>query len=143
MPSVAVTTAAPVAPTATATASSPAGRVLVSIAGVRSVTTAGRGPGEVAGAPAIAVTLAIRNDTARALDLGQVSVTAAYGAAATPASGSDGVPARPMTGSLRTGASATGTYVFRVPTAQRGRVDLAVSYLAGQPIILFRGRVGA
>ena len=143
VPSVAVTTAAPVAPTATATASSATGRVLVSIAGVRSVKTAGRGPGEVAGAPAIAVTLAVRNDTSQPLDLGQVSVTAAYGPAATPAPGSDGPPAQPLAGTLRTGAVRSGVYVFRVPVAQRSRVDLAVSYLAGQPIILFRGRVGS
>jgi hypothetical protein len=141
VPSVAVTTAAPVAPGATATASSAAGRVLVSIAGVRSVTTAGRGPGEVTGAPAIAITLEVRNDTARPLDLGQVSVTAAYGAAATPASGSDGVPAKPLAGTVRPGATGTGTYVFRVPTTERRRVDVAVSYLAGEPTVLFRGRV--
>lgn len=122
--------------------SSAAGTVLVDIAGVRSVKTAGSGPGEIAGAPAIAVTLAISNGTARPLDLNQVSVTAAYGPAATPASSSGGVPAKPLAGSLRAGATATGVYVFRVPTSQRGRVDLEVSYLAGQPIILFRGGLG-
>lgn len=137
-----MTTARPVAPTAVATVSSAAGRVLIDITSVTSVKTAGQGPGEIAGQPAIAVTLAIRNDTRTALDLGQVSVTAAYGAAATPAVGSTGAPAKPFAGTLRPGSAGSGVFVFRVPVAQRGRVDLSVDYLAGAPVVLFRGRVG-
>ncbi len=142
MPTVSVTTIAPVPPSATAIAPAPAGRILVSIASVDAVTSAGQGPGEVAGQPAIAVTLQMRNATPRPLDLGQVSVTAASGPAGAPASPSDGPPASPFTGTLRPGAAATGTYVFRVPQDQRGQVQLAVSYLAGQPVVLFKGPIG-
>lgn len=142
VPSVAVTTAPPVAPTAVATVSAPTGRVLVDITSVTAVKTAGQGPGEIAGQPAIAVTLAIRDDTRAALDLGQVSVTAAYGPTATPAVGSSGTPAKPFVGTLRPGSTSSAVFVFRVPIAQRGRVDLSVDYLAGAPVVLFRGRIG-
>ncbi len=116
--------------------------MLIDISSVTSVKSAGQGPGEIVGQPAIAVTLAVRNDTRTPLDLGRISVTAAYGAAATPAVGSSGPPSKPFAGTLRPGARGSGVVVFRIPVDQRGRVDLSVDYLAGAPVVLFRGRVG-
>jgi hypothetical protein len=115
--------------------------VTVKIAKIAAVKSAGSGPGEIAGAPSVAMTITLANGTAQPVSLQSVAVTATYGSAQTPASPSDGSPAAPFTGSVAAHQTATGTYVFTIPVDQRGNVTVSMSYTASQPTVLFHGAV--
>ena len=136
VPPVPVRTQAPVAPGGTGTFG---GGVTVKITKVAAVTSKGTGPGEISGKPAVALTLTVTNGTAAALSLDSVAVTTVYGAAATPASPDDGAPSAPFSGSVAARKSASGTYVFIIPVADRGNVTVSMTYTASQPTVLFHG----
>lgn len=117
------------------------GGVSARITGSQVVTSQGQGPGELNGAPAVAFTVQLINRSARGVGLDGVTVAAFYGAQATPASPSGGPPTAPFAGSLPAGGTATGTYTYVVPPEGRGDVQLQISYLAGQPVVVLRGAV--
>jgi hypothetical protein len=107
------------------------------VAGTTAVTVVGRGPGEVSG-PAVAYRLRLENRTGSPVALGDAVVTAVYGRAATPAGSASAAPAAPWRGSVAPGASATATYVFLVPAAERDAVELSISYDPRRPVVLLR-----
>ena len=131
-----VRTQTPVAPSGTGTFG---GGVTVKITKIAAVTSKGTGPGEISGKPAVALTLTLTNGTSSALSLDSVAVTTVYGADATPASPDDGAPSAPFSGSVAAQKSASGTYVFVLPVADRGNVTVSMSYTAKQPTVLFHG----
>ncbi|MBN9174446.1 MAG: hypothetical protein J0I70_09885, partial [Microbacterium sp.] len=50
-------------------------------------------------------------------------------------------PYKPFSGSISSGASATGTFVFRLPAQERQSLSITVQYVAGAPVALFAGNV--
>lgn len=111
--------------------------VRVSIADVAAVTASSTGPGEVAG-PAVAVTVAVTNDTTEPFDLALVSVNLTD-SEGLPGSGMTGEPADWLTGSIEPGASAQGVYVFTVPEDHRDPVHVDVSVDPTLPTVVFTG----
>lgn len=138
VPAVPVRTQPPVAPHGTGNFGD---GVTVKITKIEGVKSAGSGPGEIAGAPSVAMTIALVNGTNQPIPLNTVAVTATYGSAQTPASPSSGSPSAPFGGSVAARQTATGTYVFTIPVDQRGNVTVSMSYTANQPTVLFHGSV--
>jgi hypothetical protein len=116
--------------------------VTVKIVKVQSVKSQGTGPGEISGAPSLALTMNLVNGTSGAVSLESVSVSMTYGADATPASPVDGNPSKPFTGTVAGGKSATAVYVFSIPEGQRSNVSVTISYAASKPTVVFRGSFG-
>ncbi|EFC84985.1 hypothetical protein [Parafrankia sp. EUN1f] len=139
VPSAPAPTAGPAPFTAPA---SGAGRVVVSVADISPVRSAGEGPGQFTGRPAVAFTFALRNDSGQVLDLSGANITVSYGADDTPAQPDDGGTVRPLAGTLQPGRTAGGVYVFLVPEDQRARVTAVVSYDPTKPAVVFTGPVG-
>ncbi|MDX2377462.1 hypothetical protein M4I32_11690 [Microbacterium sp. LRZ72] len=110
----------------------------VSIEGVEVVTVEAETPGEVSG-PAVVVSVAAVNDSDAdvVLDSAVVTLVTDDGELGIPTIAG---PDDPLTGSLRPGDRAEGSYVFMLdPAADRG-VTVSVNYAAGQPVALFTGR---
>ena len=93
--------------------------------------------GEVSG-PAVAVTLSIRNDSAKSADLSQVVVTVADhdGLPASPISAN---ASKPLAGSLAAGQSASGVYVFSLPAKAKDPISISVTFATTAPVVLFVG----
>ena len=117
--------------------------VTVKITKIEGVKSAGSGPGEIAGAPSVAMTITLVNgtnqtdpaehgrghcDLRQRPDAGQPLQTAAPSA---PASA----------GTVAARQTAAGTYVFTIPVDQRGNVTVSMSYTANKPTVLFHGSV--
>lgn len=136
VPEAPVTTAPAVALTDTADFG---GRVTARISQVSAIQANATLPGEVAG-PAVAVTVEVANGSAAAIGLDTVTVTA-QDAAGNPATSISADPAAALTGSLDPGATASGTYVFTVPTDQRNPITVTVNYSTGAPTLVFSGAV--
>lgn len=117
-------------------------KVTVSVPGTRSIRSGGTGPGELANKPAVAFTIELRNDSGHTIDLGPVTVTVSYGATSTPATADSGPENKPMRGTLKSGAAASGVYVFLIPEDQRENVATVISYDASQPAVVLTGHVG-
>jgi hypothetical protein len=109
--------------------------VVVTVSNIRTTTVSGSGPGEIAG-EGVVFSVQVRNQTTAAVDVGGFSVTASYGNNL-PAIPSDSSPSAPLTGVLRPGAGATGTYVFRMPAAQVGSLNIQVSSDSSPNIVVF------
>jgi hypothetical protein len=104
---------------------------------VTPMTVTGANAGEVSG-PAIAVELALDNATGATISLDVVTVNAFYGADKTPASPVDSAAEnQPFTGNLASASSATGTYVFSVPSGATNIV-ITVSKSADSPLVVFQ-----
>lgn len=111
--------------------------VTARILSVEPINAKAHGPGEISG-PGVALSIRITNGSARAIDLGTVTVNV------TASNGSPGLqllgpPASAFNGSLTAGQSATAVYVFTVPVQFRKPVTVSVSYTAAAPVVLFRG----
>lgn len=112
---------------------------MVSVVGSESVQAEGVGPGEFSGEPAVAVTLLVRNDSSRPVDLIGASVTMTVGPDEVPGRTSDGPPSQPWQGSLAPGDSAEGVYVFGVQPADRSDVVLRVTVDPSLPTVVLTG----
>jgi hypothetical protein len=121
-------------------AAAEAGALRIDVVDVASVVSAGAGPGQVQGEPAVAFTVRWSNVGTRAVPLGTVVVDLSYGSG-TPASPVNGPPSRPVADVVPPGGSVTGVYVFAVPADQRARVELTVSEGPALPTAVFSGRV--
>lgn len=128
-----VVSAAPVALDATSDSGTGVG---VALSGIEATTTEAELPGEVAG-PGVKVTVTVTNDSAAAVDLGNVVVDL-QDSAGTPAIPMT-VGASPFTGSVASGATATATYVFSVPSSYTNPATITVTYAAGAPVAVFTG----
>jgi hypothetical protein len=138
VPSLPVHTKSPVAIGSTA---SFGGGVTAKVIKAEAVQSSGSGPGEFTGQPAVAFTIRLTNSSAKPLSLSTVVVNASYGRDATPAVPDDGKTSHPMSGQLMPGQSASGVYVFLIPTEERKRVAVSVSYAARTPTVVFTGDV--
>ncbi|WP_416348852.1 DUF4352 domain-containing protein [Microbacterium sp. STN6] len=96
-------------------------------------------PGEIAG-PAVAVEVHVQNNSKDAIDVSSAIVTLTDSSGA-PAQPTTSDPYRALWGTVSAGASATGTYVFRIPTSDRRGLTLSVEYVAGAPTAHFVGAV--
>jgi hypothetical protein len=113
------------------------GNVAVSLGGVKGLTVKALGPGEIAG-PALAVTVRIKNDSGHPLDVSSAYVTLvdSDGNVGSPTTSA---PAKPFVGSIPSGVTAEGIYVFTVAKSSRNPVNVVVSYSAKAPSARFVG----
>ena len=113
--------------------------VKVSVTEITGLTVEANTPGEVAG-PAVAATIRFENGSGHPLDLSTTMVTL-VDAAGNVAAPTTSEPAAPTSGTLDDGATAEGTYVFRMPEDTRNAITLTVDYSAGAPVVVFHGSV--
>ncbi|MFE4950627.1 hypothetical protein ACFQ9V_11040 [Leifsonia sp. NPDC056665] len=113
------------------------GGLTAKVASVESYTATATRPGEVSG-PAVRVTLTLVNSTGSDFPVSTATVNAYYGSASTPADPVQGdASAKPFSGTLKPGATATAVYVFTVPAADSGDVTLTLSDQAGARLVVF------
>ncbi|MDP5185274.1 hypothetical protein QOZ88_21790 [Blastococcus sp. BMG 814] len=110
------------------------------LSSISAIQASATGPGNIAG-PALAVTVRITNGTGMSVRLADVEVALTYTAEEVAASPVDDDTASPLQGSLASGGSAEGTYVFSVPADQRQVVTVTVGLVAGAPLLVFSGAV--
>lgn len=105
---------------------------------VESVTVKAETPGEVSGS-AVVVTVTAKNgtDAAQNLDSAVVTLDAKDGELGIGTTAGD--PA-PLSGSIESGKSATGRYVFMLGSAAGRDVIVSVNYAAGEPVAIFTGK---
>jgi len=111
----------------------------VRLAGIHAVKGVANAPGEIAG-PALEVTVVADNGATGRISLDGVVVFLSYGTDRTPASEFDTM-GEPLRRGLAAGSTRTGTYVFAVPSDQRGDVRVEVSYTGKAPTVAFEGSV--
>lgn len=106
---------------------------------MRAIVARGEGPGEVAG-PAVALTLLLENRSGRTVDLGAVVVVLedSRGDAAGEILGN---PAEPLSGALRDGRRAAGTYVFSVAKDRRRPIMVRVTLGSKLPTLSYAGNL--
>ncbi|SDK96254.1 hypothetical protein SAMN05428985_107220 [Nocardioides sp. YR527] len=112
--------------------------VTARLARIDSVQATASLPGEIGG-PALAITVKVKNQTGKKLDLALGVVNAYYGPERTPAVSvaSDGEV--PFPASVADGESAKGIYVFQIPEEARPvRVELDLGN--GADVVVFKGR---
>lgn len=96
------------------------------------------GIGEIAG-PAIKFTIEVTNDTDAEVSTNGVAVNLEYGKNATPAGQLSGPGTADFPTVIAIGKTASATYVFNVPVADRGLVRILLSVDASLPIAAFEG----
>lgn len=114
--------------------------VTVALTAIEAIEGEATGPGNVAG-PAVRVTVRLTNATGEVHSLDGVSVTLAYGPGGTPASPLEDRSRRPFAGSLASGDSVEGVYVFSVPRDGMDSVVVEVGHGPGVPRAVFAGPV--
>jgi hypothetical protein len=112
--------------------------VTATVLSVDAIDGTGYGPGNVAG-PALRIAVRLVNGTDAPLALDGVAVELTTGAEATPASPLDDPSRAPFSGTVPSGGTAEGVYVFSVPVDQRDRVAVSVGYRPGAPLMVFAG----
>ena len=112
--------------------------VSVRLESVRKIEAKAKLPGEVSG-PALAVTVKVDNDSAKSLDLSSVVVNLTDASDA-PGSVMSGAPAQRLPARVKAGGSASGVYVFTVPSKQQKTVTVTVSITPGKSVLKFEGR---
>ncbi|HEY3408408.1 MAG TPA: DUF4352 domain-containing protein [Propionicimonas sp.] len=117
-----------------------AGAIAVSLKSIKSTKVTGHGPGEISG-PALVVTVVVMNGSKSSVNVDSAIVTLidSKGNVGTPMTES---PARPFTGSVAAGDSATGVYVFQIGTKVRNPIRVSVTYSTEHTTALFVGNAG-
>jgi hypothetical protein len=110
--------------------------VRVEIGQVKLLTVKAEQPGEVAGSAA-AVAVTVRNRSGKPFSLTGLVVTASYHDGL-PGNETTSGPSKPLTGSLATGRTAKGTYVFMVPRRYAGSLRLEISSNESPTIVQFK-----
>lgn len=112
-------------------------RVSVKLLKRESVRGEARLPGEVSG-PAVKLTIQINNESAESINLDAVVVDVrdANGLSASPLLTP---PAKSMSGSLLSGNSATGVYLFTLAVNDGVKCTVNVSYTGDAAVVVFRG----
>ncbi len=113
--------------------------VTVELSQVRAMKASARLPGEVAG-PAIAVTVKFVNNSAKAMSLNNV-VLNVTGSDKSPGNQMSTAPAKPLSGALAKGKSASGVYVFTLSATHRDPVTVTAFYSTSAPTAAFVGPV--
>ncbi|HEY3339515.1 MAG TPA: DUF4352 domain-containing protein [Propionicimonas sp.] len=114
--------------------------IVVSLKSIKSSRVTGHGPGEISG-PALVVTVVVdnRSKSRVSVDSAIVTLIDSKGNVGTPMTES---PARPFTGTVAAGDSATGVYVFQVGTKVRNPIRVSVTYSTEHVTALFVGNAG-
>jgi hypothetical protein len=117
-----------------------AGAIAVSLKSIKSTKVTGHGPGEISG-PALVVTVVVKNGSKSRVSVDSAIVTLidSKGNVGTPMTES---PARPFTGSVAAGDSATGVYVFQIGKKVRNPIRVSVTYSTEHTTALFVGNAG-
>ncbi len=115
-------------------------KLTAELTSLRSAQVDSTNPGEVSG-NAVILGIRVVNGTGSSVDLGNVVVTIA-GANGNPGTEITTDPAKPLSGDLAAGRTATGTYVFVVAKGQRNPVTVNVTLSAGTAVAVFRGDAG-
>ena len=105
---------------------------------IEAVSGVANGPGEIAG-PALRVTVEVTNSAEAPFDLSAAIVNLYYGKARTPASMLSGPGVRSFPASVSPGASATGSFVFNVPKAGRGTIQVEFRGSPDASVAIFEG----
>jgi|GEM_PF-1955392 len=111
-----------------------------SIDSIEAVQGEASGPGEVAG-PSIRFVVTVVNGTTSTVNLANTVVTVYYGADEVPASELRKPGGSPLPAEVAAGSSATGTYIFSIPTDQRDQVRIMVDYSVDVSPLVFEGPV--
>jgi len=111
--------------------------VTVQLTGIEPITTTAQLPGEVAG-PGLKITVLFTNNSTApiSLDTAIVDLSDSIDTPALPMSAS---PAAPVSGELPAGQTATGVYVFTVPSGFENPATIRVTYTTAAPIVIFVG----
>jgi hypothetical protein len=112
--------------------------VSVRLESVRKIKAKAKLPGEVAG-PALAVAVTIDNDSSKSLDLSSVVVNLSDSSDA-PGTVMSAAPAKRLPAKVKAGRSASGVYVFTVPSSKQKSVTVTVSITPGKPVLKFEGK---
>jgi hypothetical protein len=126
----------PLAPVAVGTSAELSKGVTVKAVSWKPINAVAHNPGDTSG-PAVAVTLEVDNGSSSPIDLAQLAVAATYGDAV-PANENTSSPSKLLSGSLASGATRQGTYVFRLPANQAGTVIVSVMSGAAANVPRFR-----
>jgi hypothetical protein len=110
--------------------------IKVTIGPIRSIKVAANGPGEIAG-DAVTVPIQVQNSSGKAFNLDGFALNATYGKK-TPASPTSSGPADPLSGSLKSGSTAKGVYVFSAPHSKASNLRVEVSSSDAAKILIFR-----
>jgi hypothetical protein len=114
--------------------------VVVRVAKIESVSGKASIPGEVAG-PSIRFTVTVSNGTDAPIGLDTVAVNSYYGSSKTPAISLSSPGGKPFAGTLSSGSSATGVYVFNIPKSSRTHVELTVDFSVNTVLAVYSGPV--
>jgi hypothetical protein len=130
-------------PTKTATISKPTAvpikkELTATVVKMEAVTGTAEGPGEIGG-PSVRFTIRIANTTGKPFLLSNTVVNAYYGTDATPAVQLHQPGGRDFPASVQNGASATGVFIFNLPTSARGDVRVTVDTSVRNPVVAFQG----
>ena len=112
--------------------------VMAQVVSMEAIDGTAEGVGNIAG-PALRATVRLTGATPEPVDLDLVSVTLTHGPDATPASPLDDPSRAPFAGTLESGGTAEGVYVFTVPEDGRDAVTLTVGYRGEAPFLVFSG----
>ncbi|MCD4527479.1 hypothetical protein [Nocardioides sp. cx-173] len=96
------------------------------------------GPGEIS-APALRLTMRLRNASGEPIDIEGMVVSLEYGTARTPAVDVHQPGGAPFGGVLAPGATTRGVYVFNVPVSERDQVRVTTSYTGTAPTVVLAG----
>jgi hypothetical protein len=96
-------------------------------------------PGEIAG-PALSFTLQLTNHGRASLDLDTNIAVTAHDAAGVPFTALT-TSTHPVSGTLRSGAHASGHYVFHLPDNTKNPVTIEVTYAATAEVARFAGPI--
>lgn len=115
--------------------------VTAKVVGIRQQYVKAKLPGQLSGA-SVVFDLAIKNGSRQSLDLNAttVTVTDAKGDPAPEITAT--TPATPLPNLLRAGETASATYVFIVPKADRNPVDIDVTINSNLKVVVFHGDAG-
>ncbi|RWZ50893.1 hypothetical protein ELQ90_08665 [Labedella phragmitis] len=112
--------------------------VTVAVSDLESVDGEASMPGEIAG-PSLRFSVTFTNDGDEAYSLVAAVTNVYYGDDQIPAIELAEPGGKALPTEVAPGKSATGTFVYNVPTGERDRVRITVDYAAADPAVVFEG----
>ena len=112
--------------------------VSVQLTSVRKITAKAKLPGEVTG-PALAVSVHVDNGSPKSLDLSAVVVNL-NDASGSPGAVMTSATTKRLPARVKARRTASGVYVFSVPSAQQSTVSVTVSIRPGKQVLQFDGK---
>ncbi|WP_166404632.1 hypothetical protein [Labedella endophytica] len=112
--------------------------VTVALSDLEAVEGEASMPGEIAG-PSLRFTVTFANDSDEAYSLLGAVTNVYFGADQTPAIELAEPGGVALPSEVAPGETVTGTFVYNVPTDDRGQVRITVDYAAAEPAVVFEG----